>query len=341
MKLFRFKLAIYFLLALAVPVAFTLNDLSFTSKPSDGDTIYIDSVFVPMDTTRARINQLNDSLENRFVRFSDIEDGDSTFDRLQADTVVADTIDVAHVDADTVFVDTITATKAQIDSLLQNTYTDTLTIDFIRGNPSADSLTLADVDINGGAIDGTVIGAASAAAGSFTTMDASGAATATTLNTGQGANELYDMDQNVLTTSDVTFDSIDVATATADTLLVTRASAEHVRLDNTQSISWDIDASDSVTVTPTTSLVEITRSGVNNNASSVIIMNNGSLPVGTFIVVCTNGPKVLGTLNILTEDGYYLYNTIAAGDGQWCFSFVKTSSGSWRIISAATTHYNT
>ena len=30
----------------------------------------------------------------------------------------------------------------------------------------------------------------------------------TTLNTGQGANELYDMDKNVLTTSDPTFDSL-------------------------------------------------------------------------------------------------------------------------------------
>jgi len=33
--------------------------------------------------------------------------------------------------------------------------------------------------------------------------------TATTLDTGQGANELYDMDQNVLTTSDVQFNSVD------------------------------------------------------------------------------------------------------------------------------------
>ena len=39
-----------------------------------------------------------------------------------------------------------------------------------------------------------------------------GAASATTLDTGQGANELYDMDQNVLTTSGVTFDSLTLTT---------------------------------------------------------------------------------------------------------------------------------
>jgi len=37
---------------------------------------------------------------------------------------------------------------------------------------------------------------------------ASGGITASTINTGQGANELYDMDQNVLTTSAVTFASV-------------------------------------------------------------------------------------------------------------------------------------
>jgi len=39
-------------------------------------------------------------------------------------------------------------------------------------------------------------------------MSVSGGLSASTLNTGQGANELYDMDQNVLTTSTPTFDGI-------------------------------------------------------------------------------------------------------------------------------------
>jgi hypothetical protein len=46
------------------------------------------------------------------------------------------------------------------------------------------------------------------------------AATFSTVNTGQGANELYDMDQNVLTTSDVTFNSLTTGTYAADTVRV-------------------------------------------------------------------------------------------------------------------------
>jgi len=45
--------------------------------------------------------------------------------------------------------------------------------------------------------------------GGVQVIDGSRAATFTTIDTGQGANELYDMDQNVQTTDDVTFASID------------------------------------------------------------------------------------------------------------------------------------
>lgn len=49
------------------------------------------------------------------------------------------------------------------------------------------------------------------------TITTTGAANAATLNTGQGDNELYDMNQNVLTTSDVQFDSFGVGTAASGT----------------------------------------------------------------------------------------------------------------------------
>jgi len=47
------------------------------------------------------------------------------------------------------------------------------------------------------------------------------AVTFATLDTGQGANELYEMDQNVLTTSDVTFGTITGSTLTDGTLSIT------------------------------------------------------------------------------------------------------------------------
>ena len=74
----------------------------------------------------------------------------------------------------------------------------------------------SNFDINGGTIDATTVGASSQAAGGFTTL------TATTLDTGQGANELYDMNQNVLTTSGVTHDKL---TATTGVLFGTDTAA--------------------------------------------------------------------------------------------------------------------
>ena len=61
-----------------------------------------------------------------------------------------------------------------------------------------------------------------------TTVNVNGALTADTLDTGQGANELYAMDQDVQTTDDVTFESVTVTQSGASTnsaLLVTAATA--------------------------------------------------------------------------------------------------------------------
>lgn len=74
------------------------------------------------------------------------------------------------------------------------TYGVTAATGVFSGALSADSLAVGDLSVTYGV---------SAATGVF-----SGAITAATLDTGQGANELYDMDQNVLTTSDVTFNSV-------------------------------------------------------------------------------------------------------------------------------------
>ena len=91
------------------------------------------------------------------------------------------------------------------------------------------TLTATTVDLNGGNIDGTAIGATTPSTGVFTTVDTglgahelyamdqnvqtTDAVTFATVDTGQGANELYDMDQNVLTTSDVTFNSVGTTAA--------------------------------------------------------------------------------------------------------------------------------
>ena len=67
------------------------------------------------------------------------------------------------------------------------------------GTATFSSSTHTWVDINGGTIDGTTIGANSATTGVFTTV-----------NTGQGAYELYKMNQNVDTTGQPTFKDLTV-----------------------------------------------------------------------------------------------------------------------------------
>jgi len=62
---------------------------------------------------------------------------------------------------------------------------------------------------NAGIVMPTVNATAGYYVGANQVIDATTAATFATVNTGQGANELYDMDQNVLTTSDVNFSSLE------------------------------------------------------------------------------------------------------------------------------------
>ncbi len=91
--------------------------------------------------------------------------------------------------------DVVSVSKVYSDSLKLLTYAETLSVD--------DSLYAAKIE--------------------SPNINLTGALSATTVNTGQGDNELYAMDQNVLTTSNVTFadvitDSLDSRKITVDTL---------------------------------------------------------------------------------------------------------------------------
>jgi len=68
----------------------------------------------------------------------------------------------------------------------------------------------------------------------------SGAITATTLNTGQGANELYDMDQNVKTSSSPTFvNSYIGGTLTIGTEVISATDVENWKHDYTEHLHHD------------------------------------------------------------------------------------------------------
>lgn len=85
-----------------------------------------------------------------------------------------------------------------------------------------------------------------------------------TIDTGQGANELYDMDQNVLTTSDVIFDDISITTALT-------------------SSNTELDISTHIAV-PAGSRVFVDGGGVNGNTG----MYQSSTDVLTFFAGGTN-----------------------------------------------------
>ena len=85
--------------------------------------------------------------------------------------------------------DGVTATTAEInyvDGVTSNVQTQINTKAPIAGATFTGTTTIPTADINGGAIDGTVIGGSTAAAGSFTTLGASGAITGTLGTAAQG-----------------------------------------------------------------------------------------------------------------------------------------------------------
>ena len=145
---------------------FSLDDVSVPHRFIPSTPAKSSEVNANFDTLASRINQNNDTIEQKFIRFSDLESGDSILEKCRIDTA---------------------------------------RIDHIRSNPEADSMTITKVDINGGTIDGTVIGANSAAAGTFTTVTASGAIAGSTINTGYGA---YEIGQSNRTTDSPTFSGL-------------------------------------------------------------------------------------------------------------------------------------
>ena len=154
------------ILLLVAAYTFSLNDVSVPNRFIPSTPARSSDVNANFDTLASRINQNNDTIEQKFIRFSDLESGDSILEKCRIDTA---------------------------------------RIDHIRGNPEADSMTITKVDINGGAIDGTVIGANSAAAGTFTTVTASGAIVGSAINTGYGA---YEIGQSNRTTDSPTFEGL-------------------------------------------------------------------------------------------------------------------------------------
>ena len=100
-----------FLLVLIMSCSvFAIDSLIIPHRFADDDTIWADSFNVNYDTIMADDDRFKDTVEIEFIRFSDLEGGDSTLSRLQADTVVVGDVvvgDSARIDKEDVGVSTI------------------------------------------------------------------------------------------------------------------------------------------------------------------------------------------------------------------------------------------
>jgi len=92
-------------------LAYALNDYSTPNDFTNGATIYAADFTENNDSDKVWKNALNDSLDQKFVRFKDFERGDSTLSRFQADTANIETLHVDRLEPDTLkgrpFADTL------------------------------------------------------------------------------------------------------------------------------------------------------------------------------------------------------------------------------------------
>lgn len=231
-----------YLVVMAFYAAYALDDASVPNIFSPNTPARSAEVNENYDSLEIAFNRLNDTLNNDFTRNAYFEQGDTNIKFIGIDTsstivcstsnLIANTADInsGTIDGVTIggstegagYFDTlhsvkgITGTALNTGQGLNELYPmnqpvlttsdvifDSLAVTAVQyGKMSGDTIlatsgTFTSANITSGTINGTTIGASSATTGVFTTI-----------NTGQGVNELYDMDQNVLTTSDVIFDSV-------------------------------------------------------------------------------------------------------------------------------------
>lgn len=111
---------ILIILSIFAVCAFALDDLNFSTTYVDSGVIEASDFEDDKDSTSTWTSRTNDSLEAKFVRFSDLTSGDSTISRLQVDTLIVN--GAGTVDVDTVVGDVIQGDRADIDTV----YADTL-----------------------------------------------------------------------------------------------------------------------------------------------------------------------------------------------------------------------
>lgn len=198
-------------LACASVGAFAWTDVSPVNTFVDSGIIYASDHNENDSALASGINELEDTLDTYYMRWTDVEDGDSTVQYLNVDTI---------------------RSYPDIDSIQGGVLWETIDLN-VTDSLFADTMTSNNVDINGGAIDGTVIGADSAAAGTFstgtiTTVDINGGAIDSTViganSAAAGTFTTGTMDTGTLTVGTIT--TADINGGTIDGTTIGQASAD-------------------------------------------------------------------------------------------------------------------
>ena len=161
-------------------------------------------------------------------------------------------------------------------------------------------------------------------------VDASGNIIALTLDTGQGANELFDMDQNVLTTSSPTFVDLtltggDILGANSDSIDVAElADATFTFIRNTTGTITIIGADDAGAADTTYDTTGAGAITIGSADVTAITLSTDATGDGTDVVLPTGA---IGTLEILNdtidEDDLDVTGADAGGDEE-CLTFEST-----------------
>ena len=157
--------------------AFTHDTVGTTGHKHDGSSS--EGSYVPLIADVDGLNKVViDTSNNRISFYTEV--GAAAVEQVRFEDGVIYPVTTNDIDLGT---GSLQFKNAYFDGIVQ---TDTLTVDInatVAGTLGVTGLsTLPTVDINGGAIDGTIIGAATPAASNFTTLGTSGQATLTSVN---------------------------------------------------------------------------------------------------------------------------------------------------------------
>ncbi len=250
--------ALYALPTITIPHTFAQFDTIRASHFNDN----FDSLRIPLNIF------FSDTLDAAFIRFDDLESGDTLLDSIR---VTGGTITRLYV-SDSAFIDT-----TRINVLGVSTSAD------FSGATISDLGIVTTIDINGGTIDGATIGANSSSTGAFTTLSSS-----STTTIGDGT------DDNVAVNARVTTDVDPDADNTYD-LGGSSLEWKDVYIDG-EAQTDTLTVSEYATFAGVTiaDLGTVTTSDINGGTIDGVTIGGSSAGAGTFTTLETSGNVGIG-----------------------------------------------